>query len=279
MKIRPGERPLSLAYSDPRGSGRPVLFVHGVSHNRSVWQKLASELPEGLRPIAVDLRGHGESPWSAEAEYDLRSYAADLPALLDVLEIASAVVVGHSLGGNISTLFAASQPERVSALVLVDTGPALESSGTAQVMDEVGSVLRSYASVAEFREQLGLTHPQGDPEILDRLAASGVVRRIDGRYEPAFDPGVLGDLDAPVDMPALERDLWSALAAVQCPVLLVRGGLSAILSEKIAREMIDEVVADGALVTLPGAGHGVMMDDGPGLAAVLRDFIADSPTH
>jgi pimeloyl-ACP methyl ester carboxylesterase len=268
---------LALAYSDPRGTGLPVLFVHGFSHNRSVWEKLARELPEGFRPIAVDLRGHGESPWSRAADYDLDSYASDLPALLDALELPSAVLVGHSLGGNVATLFAVSHPERVRALVLVDTGPALESGGTSFILDGVASVLRSYASVAEFREQLRGTHPQGDSELLDRLAASGLVRRIDGRYEPALDPGVLGDPGTPIDMPTLERVLWAALGTVKSPVLLVRGGLSAVLSEKVAREMIDEVVDDGGLVTLPSAGHAVMIDDGPGLATALLGFLSALP--
>ena len=80
------KRSLPLVYSDPRESGTPILFVHGISHNRSVWEKLVGELPQGLRPISIDLRGHGESPWSIKANYDLQDYAADLPALLDHLE-------------------------------------------------------------------------------------------------------------------------------------------------------------------------------------------------
>jgi pimeloyl-ACP methyl ester carboxylesterase len=147
----------------------------------------------------------------------------------------------------------------------------------AHVMDEVGSGLRSYASVAEFRDQLALTHPLGDPDILDLLASSGVVERIDGRYEPALDPGVLVGTGASEDLAGLERELWSALGSVSCPVLVVRGGLSAILSEKVATEMIDEVLVDGRLVTLSAAGHGIMIDDGPGLAAAIRDFIPMTP--
>jgi len=269
---------LALAYSDPRKSGTPVLLVHGFLHNRFLWEKLASDLPDGLRPIAVDLRGHGESPWSPDAAYDLRSYAADLPELLDDLELERAYVVGHSLGGNACTFLAAERPEGVIALVLVDAGPSLESSGTAHMAGEAGNALRSYASIAEIREQLALTHPLGDPEILDRLASTGVMRRVDDRYEPAIDLGVFGDLGASVEMVALERDLWSALGEVSCPVLVVRGGVSAILSETVARRMVDDVLADGRLVTLPTAGHAVMIDDGPGLAAAIGDFILASQT-
>ena len=272
--MNPGpKRSLPLGYSDPREGGTPILFVHGIAHNRSVWEKLTRALPDWLRPISVDLRGHGESPWSTEANYDLRDYAADLPALFDELKIDRAYIVAHSLGGNVSTLFASAHPEKVLALVLVDTGPALDATGTVHIADEIGSALRSYASIAEYREQLSLIHPNGDGEVLDRLAKASVVARTDGRFEPALDPGVLGAAVGATDLVALERELWAALGSLSHPVLVLRGGVSAILSEKVASEMVDEVLADGRLLTLPEAGHAIMIDDGPGLSAAILDFI------
>jgi esterase len=266
-------RALPLAYSDPRGAGTPVLLVHGFGHNRAVWEKQARALPEGLRPIAVDLRGHAESPWSPAGEYDLPCYAADLEALADALGLERLHVVAHSLGGSIATLFCARAGARIRSLTLVDTGPALEASGSDHVVDEVESVLRSFDSVAEYRGWLATIHPQGDPELLDRLAQTGLVRRLDGRFEPALDPGVLGDGGSPEQRAEATRALWQALGALSCPVLVVRGGLSAILSEKVAAEMVDHVLLDGRLVTLPRAGHGIMLDDGEGLAQSLADFL------
>jgi pimeloyl-ACP methyl ester carboxylesterase len=272
---RGGKQSLKLAYSDSRGRGTPILFVHGFFHNRSVWEKLASALPAQYRPISVDLRGHGESPWSLEGDYDLRSYARDLSALLDDLDIRRAFVVGHSMGGNVATLFAKEMAARALGLVLVDTGPTLEATGTDHVVDEVEDALRSYPSVSAWRDQLSLIHRSGDPEILDRLASTSGVARLDGRFEPALDPGVLGRADDPVDLVTLEHDLWSALRGLKCPVLVVRGGVSAILREKVAREMVEEALQFGRLVTLEKAGHAVMIDDGPGLREAIQSFLAD----
>lgn len=266
--------PLPLACSDPRGAGLPVLFVHGFGHNRAVWEKLAGGLPDGYRPISVDLRGHGESPWSPGGEYDLTCYAADLEALVSRLGLERLHVVAHSLGGTIATLYAVDASAEILSLTLVDTGPALEASGSNHVVDEVENALRSFATVAEYRAWLSTIHPMGDPELLDRLAETGVVRRVDGRFEPALDPGVLGDGAPPEALAERTRGLWRALGALACPVLLVRGGLSAILSEKVAHEMVDEVLRDGRLVTLPRAGHGIMLDDGEGLARELGTFLA-----
>lgn len=265
--------PLPLAYSDPRGVGIPVLFVHGFGHNRAVWQKLAGSLPERFRPICVDLRGHAASPWSAAGEYDLPCYAADLAALIDALELPCLHVVAHSLGGNVATLFSAWAGARILSLTLVDTGPTLDASGSDHVLDEVDNALRSFASVAEYRAWLATIHPSGDAELLDRLAESGVVRRLDGRYEPALDPGVLGEGGTPESLAETTRTLWRALGSLECPVLVVRGGLSAILSEKVAEEMVEQVLRDGRLVTLPRAGHGIMLDDPDGLATAVGGFL------
>lgn len=268
--------PLPLAFSDPRGAGVPVLFVHGFGHNRAVWSKLARALPERFRPICVDLRGHAASPWSPAGEYDLPCYAADLAALVDALELPCLHVVAHSLGGNVATLYAEGAGSKILSLTLVDTGPSLDASGSDHVLEEVDEALRSFASVAEYRGWLAAIHPAGDAELLDRLAEAGVVRRLDGRFEPALDPGVLGEGGSPESLAETTRALWQALGALECPVLVVRGGLSAILSEKVADEMVLQVLRDGRLVTLPRAGHGVMLDDPEGLAAALGGFLAEA---
>ena len=265
-----------LASSDARGRGRPVLLVHGFSHSRVVWEKVARDMAAEFRPICVDLRGHGESEWSLEGHYAVGDYALDLSATLDALDIERAVVVAHSLGGSASTFFAAQAPERVEALVLVDTGPCLSLDGLLHVARDVGETLGSYPSVAAFRERLAMTHPLGDPELLDRMAETGVVRRRDGRFEPRLDPGVLlgssGDVD-PLYLETLEADLWQALGRVRCPTLVVRGGLSAMLQDADARRMVDEVVPDARLEVLEKAGHGVMLDDGPGLLRCVEGFL------
>jgi len=268
--------PVRLAISDPRERGEAILFVHGFSHNHSVWHEVEASLPERWRPVSVDLRGHGESDWSPAGEYDLPDYASDLSGCLDALGIARAHVVGHSLGGNVCTLFCAEHPDRVRSLTLVDTGPSLAIEGAAHVLGEVGDAFRSYPSIEAFRTQLSRLHPVGEGALLDRLARASLVRRLDGRYEPALDPGVLGEGLGPVDSRAartMEETLWQALRALECPVLVLRGGLSSILSEEVAHRMVDAELAAGRLETLPRAGHAIMIDEPAGLGRQLVDFL------
>lgn len=268
---------LRLAFSDPRGCGEPILFVHGFFHNRTVWEDVAASLPERFRPILLDLRGHGESPWSAAGEYGLDAYAADMLRLLDDHAFEQVHWVGHSLGGNVLTLLAAGHPERFKSLTLVDTGPALEASGTQQITSEVENVLHRFPSLSAYRKLLSRLHPLADAKRLDRLAETGIVQRIDGRFEPALDPAVLGlelgeSAAASFDLEGLESRLWSALSEIRCPVLLIRGGVSGVLGKATADRMVGEVLVHGYLVTLPTAGHSVMLDDGPGLIAELLKF-------
>jgi pimeloyl-ACP methyl ester carboxylesterase len=249
-----------------------ALLVHGFAHDRTVWAGIADRLAPRRRVVRMDLRGHGESGWSTTGRYAVEDHAGDVVAVLDAIGPGPVVVIAHSLGGHAATLATAARPERVAALALVDTGPSLSLSGMRQVGAGTSGLLRSYASPAQYRVALDHTYPLADAATLDRLARSGLVRRRDGRYEPRLDPALLfGELDAAV-LAATESRLWDALGAVRCPTLVVRGATSAMLSADVARRMADEVLADGRLVTIDGAGHSVMLDAEPLLAEHLLGF-------
>ncbi len=266
----------TISVSDWREGGFPILFVHGFSHNRHVWDDLAPELPETYRPVALDLRGHGCSGWSKPGDYSVFDYASDLLRVLDGMEIERAILVGHSLGGNAATLFAAEHAERVSGLVLVDTGPSLSLDAMIHVARDVSGTFQRYASVGEYRETLGRTYPLGAATALDRMASSGLVERLDGCFEPRLDPGILAPPKDPEQWTSLEQKLWSALREIRCKTLVVRGGVSAMLGEKAAREMVDGALREALLVTIPNAGHAIMLDDGPALLEVLAEFLTTS---
>ena len=103
------------------------------------------------------------------------------------------------------------------------------------------------------------------------------MRRRDGRFEPKTDPGILEAPAEGADLSTVEREMWQALGRVACRTLVVRGGLSAMLSDAVARRMVEGVLADARLETLGRAGHGVMLDDGPGLLGLVSDFLSEIP--
>jgi pimeloyl-ACP methyl ester carboxylesterase len=265
---------VELAVSDARGEGAPVVFVHGFSNDHSVWDELARALPERFRPIAYDLRGHGDSDWSIDCRYHPLDHARDLAEIVSALALERAALVGHSMGGNIATLFAARHPERVRALALVDAGPALGQDAWRRASGDVSEQARAYDSIAEYRKLLSLAYPLAAPDALDRLARTSLVQRRDGRLEPKLDPALLDLLGTDDQLRETEAMLWDALAKVRCPVLLARGERSAMLPEPVAHRMVEEVLADARLAQIPNAGHAVMLDNGPALALELVEFLA-----
>ncbi len=121
---------LVLHYADEgeRG-GLPVVFANSLGTDFRIWDRMAAILPDRLRLIRYDKRGHGLSecppgPWTIE---DL---ADDLAALLDGLEVRAAVVVGLSIGGQIAQSLAARRPDLVRALVLMDTAARIGDAET-----------------------------------------------------------------------------------------------------------------------------------------------------
>jgi pimeloyl-ACP methyl ester carboxylesterase len=117
---------IRLAYDD-RGAGEPVMvFVHGWTCDRSFFAPQAEHFARRHRVVSVDLRGHGESD-KPEGPYPIAAYADDISYLIDRLGLGKAVAVGHSMGGNIVLQLAASHPDRVAAIVMVDPAPFVYS--------------------------------------------------------------------------------------------------------------------------------------------------------
>ncbi|MDQ6608120.1 MAG: alpha/beta hydrolase [Actinomycetota bacterium] len=110
------------------GDGRPpVIAVHGITASSRTWLAVARALGHRVPLVAVDLRGRGASH-VLPAPYGTAAHVADLLALLDRLELARAVLVGHSLGAYLVSRLAVEHPDRVSALVLVDGGLPIPGS-------------------------------------------------------------------------------------------------------------------------------------------------------
>jgi len=111
-----------LAYDD-RGAGEPAfVFVHGWTCDRSFFAPQAEHFAKRHRVVSLDLRGHGESD-KPEGPYPIAAFADDISYLIDRLGLGKAVAVGHSMGGNTVLQLAASHPDRVAAIVMVDPAP------------------------------------------------------------------------------------------------------------------------------------------------------------
>ncbi len=115
-------RGIRLAYED-RGAGKPAfVFVHGWTCNRSFFAPQAEYFSRRHRVVSLDLRGHGDSD-KPQGKYPIAAYAEDIAYVVDQLGLGQPVAVGHSMGGITVLQLAATHPDRVSAIVMVDPAP------------------------------------------------------------------------------------------------------------------------------------------------------------
>lgn len=169
----------ALAVELIRSATEPVLAIHGISSQRKLWNWLRTTAPQ-LSLIAPDLRGRGDSI-GVTGESSIARHAADMVAVLDHLGIGAAHVCGMSMGGFVAVELAASYPERVRSLILVDGGfpmpapPGLTPEALPGIFrDRLARLDREWPSVAGYaRFFVATTAPlldPADPLLLDYLA-------------------------------------------------------------------------------------------------------------
>jgi pimeloyl-ACP methyl ester carboxylesterase len=252
-------------------TGLPILFLHGSGQTRQSWGKALNEgARHGYRTIALDMRGHGDSEWSPDGQYELGLFADDLHAVLGQFTIPP-VVVGASLGGLAGMLTAARAPQLMRALVLVDITARIEFDGTREVMDFMGSGLDGFASIEEAADAVAAYLPHRDrPRDTRGLARNLRLRQ--GRYYWHWDPAFMKmgenaqtQKDAPARLEAAARTLT-------LPTLLLRGGRSRIVSEAGAREFLT-LVPHAEHVNIADAHHMVAGDANDAFNRAVFDFV------
>ncbi len=260
--------------------GVPLLLLHGFGNEAHIWDDFAPAIAPHYRTFAMDHRGHGDSDWDPEGRYDHDSMVRDVESVTAALGIERLVLVGHSLGGRIATLFADRNATRMAGLVLVDIGPDLDPRGVTRIQIDVASAPQpTFASVEEYARALTLAYPAGRPDALLRMARHGIRRREDGRYELKMDPRLRGVGATESPEAAAERGramselLWKALARISCPTLVVRGAASDVLAPDTADRMVEEMLARGRLAVVPQAGHSVMTDNPDGFREAVTSFV------
>jgi pimeloyl-ACP methyl ester carboxylesterase len=245
------------------GDPPPTLLLHGIGNYGRYWDFFADAVAGRLRLVATDARGHGESGRPVDG-YTPDEFVADALAVLNALAIERALVVGHSMGGTHGIRLAAAHPDRVERLVVVDAGPEPMREG------------------AERARRLSLERPERFEYADEALA---YLRRTSPGYseevyanrmrwlfkEDAGDFVWRSSRDALASiMSSRGSDLSEALRAVRCPVLVVRGTKSNVLSADVAERMVKSL-ADGSLVELE-AGHNVALDRPKELAEAVIEF-------
>ena len=264
-------------WGDPKNPN-VLVCVHGVTRVSDDFDALAAAMSDRYRVICPDVVGRGRSTWLKDPRfYAVPQYVSDMVTLVARLDVEQVDWFGTSMGALIGMGLASLPEAPVRRMLMNDVGPALNFNALTRIGDYIGKEVR-FASFEEGRDYVRTVSapfgPHSDVE-WDKLARDVLRQDADGRWRRHYDPAIaLAFRMLTVENAQQgEAALWAAYDAIRCPVLLVRGAESDLLTRETAQQM----TARGPrarLVELPGVGHAptFMHDD---QIALARSFFLD----
>jgi len=239
------------------GSGPTLLLTHGYSSTSAMWTGQIEALSKHHKLVLWDMRGHGQSDYPDDpAAYSEALTVADIAALLDQVGAASAIIGGLSLGGYMSLAFYRAHPERVRALLIIDTGPGFKKDDARDAWNQ-----RARDS-AERYEREGLAVLQ----TLSRERSSVSHRNASGLAHAAR--GMLTQRDARV---------IESLPAIKVPALVIIGADDAPFLA--ASDYMATKIPGAKKAIIPAAGHAVNMDQPQAFLEAVLPFLDGLPRH
>ncbi len=245
-----------------RSDASPTILLHGGGANAHWWDHLAPALSPHGPVLALDFRGHGDSEYPEERH--VGAFNDDLEALLGHLGRDDVHLVGHSLGAAVALDHASRHPRARSA-VLIDLARGSDR-GSGRRARLALALRRNYASfdeaVERFRFLPESSHP--DEALRHAIAKLSVHEESGGRYGYKFDGAWFSLPSKPRPDPA----------SVTCPILLVRGAESHLLTVEAAKTFV-AALPRGRFVEIADAGHHVLIDRPDSLISAIDAFRAD----
>ncbi|MFO7965182.1 MAG: alpha/beta hydrolase [Desulfobacterales bacterium] len=237
-----------LLHYEKAGTGKTLVFLHGYTGSTRDWDHQASPFSKRYQTIAVDHRGHGKSSAPpTESDYSIDRFSEDVYALLEKLGIDNCCLIGHSMGGFMSLQFVLDHPDRVAALVLVDTssGEWEVAPGYAELRAKLDDLAATQGLEAAFeydaahnpvRVERFKRHPEQREIAKQKVMNTSVegyiyVARSFGKWQPVTDR--LGEINVPTLIFLGEEDAGFVKAS----------------------RILNEGIRNSELVTVPGAGH------------------------
>lgn len=235
--------------ANPKGT---IVGVHGLTRNGRDFDYFAESLSNEYRIICPDVAGRGESEWLGDkAAYNTGTYAMDIVHLLNSLSLKNVYWVGTSMGGLIGMVVAAMFPSYIQKFVINDIGPFIPEAALLRLRDYVGKEVQ-FDTIEEVEKYLrSVMAPWGITQDAHwKHMAKYSFRERDGKFVLNYDPdikqaffAVNGDLD-----------MWELWDKITCPILVLRGSTSDLLTHETAERMQKSRV-NIELIEFPNIGH------------------------
>ena len=250
--------------------GPLVILQHGGGQTRHAWKNVGELLgAAGFHTVSFDARGHGDSDWAPDGVYTQDAMVEDLARMVDALGKRPALV-GASMGGGTSLVAIGEDRVDATALVMVDIAPKLEADGVAKIQAFMAQKPDGFDSLDEVAAAIAQYQPHRPRPKSLRGLAKNVRLGADGRYHWHWDPryrNMRRELDK------RQARFEACAKRLTLPVLLVRGGLSDVLSEEGAQSFL-ALCPHAEYVNVKDAAHMVAGDRNDIFGNAVIDFLS-----
>jgi len=251
----------------------PIVLLHGLRGFCGTWRPLAAALSDRYRLIAFDQRGRGESDWDPDHNYYTDAYLADLEAVVDSLKLQRFALLGHSMGGTTSYLYAERHAERLSALIIEDIAPgsSVSGDGARRIVSEMQALPASFSGWSKARQYWRKMRPTLNTAAIEQRVAESMVELADGRVGWRYDAeGIRRTRVNP--NPARMVDLWPIVERLRTPTLVIHGERSDFCKTPIVGSMCARNPNIRG-VGIANAGHYVHDDAPAAFLAQVEGFL------
>lgn len=256
---------LTLSCLDYGGEGNPpLLFLHGGSAHAHWWDFVAPHFTDRFHALSLDQRGHGDSERPHEWAYGTRHYAADLEALIDSWGLGAPVLVGHSMGAHNTLVAATRHPEKLRAIVAIDTPPDYSQRAVDFLKSMSQKPARRFETFDEATANFRLLprETSATKEVLEHVARFTFKPTGDGAWTHKLDRRTM--IREPLD-------IWDDLGKITCPALVIKLLKSPVFDREAALKMT-AAMPNGKYAEIDSYHH-VTFDHPEALSAVLDAFL------
>jgi esterase len=256
-------------------SGPKLIFLHGVMGFGANWRTIAKAFENEYQVLAYDQRGHGRS-MKPERGYSPEDYSSDLKRIIDELGWDKINLVGHSMGGRNSLVFAALYPTRVNKLVIGDIGPSMNEAGSAFILKLLNTIPGPFPTKRDAKAYFDNDFPRIFHYVRQRIGLAAylyanIIEDSEKRGVWRFsEAGIRESIDE-----GRAKERWAEIRGLSMPTLLVRGEWS----DDLPRETYDRILQENPRiqgVEIKAAGHWVHSDQPAAFIEALRGFFAQN---
>ncbi|MGH8550822.1 MAG: alpha/beta fold hydrolase, partial [Methylococcales bacterium] len=260
-------------WGDPENP-KVIVCVHGLTRNCRDFDDLAAALSKRHRIVCPDMPGRGMSEWLEYTEdYNTATYKSDIAVLIGRLNVEEIGWVGTSMGGLIGMSLAAQPGSPIRRMLLNDIGPDISQEAQDRIVQYLGGnpVFQNVASAERYFRTIHA--PFGPLTDLQwkRLTLNSIRSRPDGSVVLHYDPGIAEPFKT---YRKSASSLWDVWDKIRCPVQILRGSESDLLSQETVRAMLKRGPVS-RLTEFPGIGHAPSLMSEDQIAVVRTWFSAD----